>query len=123
MAVTLLSYALFPTSGFFQTVTSLAGTTAARVTALSSGGFASVAQNGAGHSGAIYSADNVLVAPIAMGTGGVPAVDQLANGNLVIVSQGTDDLILRFVNSQTGANIGAATPVVLPGISAFPAVT
>ena len=82
-------------------------TGAAAITSLANGGFAGIGDNAGTIFGAIYDSAGNQTATFTPNTGTNGSLDQLSNGNLVMASQAADSVLVKVVNSVTGADIVA----------------
>jgi hypothetical protein len=86
-------------------------------TSLANRGFVAIGDNAGSIDGNIYNAAGVQTGSISDITGTDGAVAQLSNGQLAIVSQDSDSVLVTLVNASTGAAIGGPRDVLAPLIS------
>jgi Ca2+-binding RTX toxin-like protein len=88
------------------------------ITSLGTGGFAGIGNLGATSQTVIFNPSGIVartVNNIAFGTNG--AIDQLADGNLIIASQDSDSIVYKVIDAVTGADIVSKTDLNLPASS------
>ena len=79
----------------------------ADVTGLANGGFAGLGASGGLINGTIFNSSGARTGGWTGNAGTVGALDQLSNGNIVIVSQDADSILFKVVSSVTGAEVVA----------------
>ncbi len=84
---------------------------ASEVTSLANGGFAGIGNNGGLTNGTIFNSHGVLIDGWAGSVGVNGALDQLSDGNLVIVGQDGNSTLFKVVSSLTGDDVVATIDI------------
>jgi RTX calcium-binding nonapeptide repeat (4 copies) len=86
----------------------------ADVTSLANGGFAGLGANGGLINGTIFNSTGARTGGWSGNAGIIGALDQLSNGNIVIVSEDADSILFKVVSSVTGAEVVATVDLGQP---------